>query len=239
MTRESYEAFVGSRNGIYYLAKFDAFEKRGGEFVATWNWPAFLFNSVWALYRKQYGWFFAFWGIATVASFAEKLGLPWLGVVVILTSMVLFGLYANALYYKRAKRILAEATAVIENPSKRIEYLRAKGGVHAWTPWVFTAIPAVGVLAAILLPLFQYQIVAKRSASLKHVLRRDAGVANESRTAAASAVFCTGLPKPSIEEFLKAARPENPGVSDASLTEYWAKTYAKDWEAELRKCLAK
>ena len=169
MTRESYEAFVGSRNGIYYLAKFDAFEKRGDGFVATWNWPAFLFNSVWALYRKQYGWFFAFWGIATVASFAQKLGLPWLGVVVILTSMVLFGLYANALYYKRTKRILAEATAVIENPLKRIEYLRAKGGVHAWAPWAFTAIPVVGVLAAILLPLFQDQTVAKRSASQEHV----------------------------------------------------------------------
>jgi len=134
MTRELYEAFIGSRNGIYYLAKFDAFEKRGDGFVATWNWPAFLFNSVWALYRKQYGWFFAFWGIATVASFAEKLGLPWLGVVVILTSMVFFGLYANALYYKRAKRILAEATAVIENPSKRIEVLASEG----WRSWMGT-----------------------------------------------------------------------------------------------------
>lgn len=244
MARELYEAFVGSRNGNYYLAKFDDIEKRGGGFVATWNWPAFLFNSVWVIYRKQYGWFFAFWGIGTIASFAEKIGLLWLGVVVILASMVLFGLYANALYYKRAKRFRAEATAVIENPSKRIEYLHAKGGVHAWVPWVFTAILVVGVLTAVLLPLFQDQTVAKRSAFREHVTggapqkaTKSTALAPKERETPAAPARCANIGIPSVQEFMEKARPLNPGVSDAALAEYWTNEYSRNWEAELRRCL--
>ena len=165
MTHESYEAFVGPRNGIYYLGKFDSIERRGGGARATWNWPAFLFNAVWALYRKLYSWFFAFWGIVFVASIVEKTGSPGISALIILASMALFGLYANALYYGRAKRAVAEASAAVDEPLKRIEYLRAKGGVHLWVPWVFGSIPAVGVLAAVLLPLYQDRTVAKRALS--------------------------------------------------------------------------
>ena len=162
--RESYEAFVGQKNEIYYLAKFEAIDKRGGEASATWNWPAFLFNGVWALYRKLYGWFFGFWCIALVAAMVEKAGSPGLSALILLVSIVLFGLYANALYYGRAKRAVAEVDAAVDEPSKRLDHLRAMGGVHVWVPWVFTAIPAVGILAAVLLPLYQDQTVAKRSA---------------------------------------------------------------------------
>lgn len=163
MTRESYEAFVGPKNGIYYLAKFDAIERRGGGARATWNWPAFLFNAVWALYRKMYGWFFVFWGVAFVSSIIEKAGSPGISALIIVASMVLFGLYANAIYYRRAKRTIAEVSTAVDEPSKRITYLRAKGGVHVWAPWVFISIPAVGILAAVLLPLFQDRPIAKFS----------------------------------------------------------------------------
>jgi hypothetical protein len=50
---------------------------------------------------------------------------------------------------------------------------------------------------------------------------------------------CIHLPTPSLQEFLEAARPENPTVSDGSLTEYWTKTYLKGWEMDFRSCLAR
>jgi len=50
---------------------------------------------------------------------------------------------------------------------------------------------------------------------------------------------CTALRTPSLQEFLAAARHDNPAVPDASLTEYWTKTYSKRWELDLRSCLDK
>jgi hypothetical protein len=58
-----YEAILGEKSRIYYLKKFERFDQQGLGLKASWNWPAFFFGGSWALYRKMYGWFFAFWGI--------------------------------------------------------------------------------------------------------------------------------------------------------------------------------
>jgi len=39
---------------------------------------------------------------------------------------------------------------------------------------------------------------------------------------------------PSLGEFLARARPENPGVSDSALTEYWTKNYSDAFRRQLR-----
>jgi hypothetical protein len=38
----------------HYRRKFSAFDARGGSFVASWNWPAFLFGVFWYLYRGMW-----------------------------------------------------------------------------------------------------------------------------------------------------------------------------------------
>jgi hypothetical protein len=55
----------------------------------------------------------------------------------------------------------------------------------------------------------------------------------------ASPISCQNMKTPSLDEFLEKARPGNPGRSDAALTDYWAQTYSRDREAEIKKCLGK
>lgn len=60
-----YEAAIGEKNQGYYVAKFEDFDRRGPGLHASWNWAAFFFMGAWALYRKMYVWFFAWWGLVS------------------------------------------------------------------------------------------------------------------------------------------------------------------------------
>jgi len=51
-------------------------------------------------------------------------------------------------------------------------------------------------------------------------------------------IRCRNLATPSLDEFLEKARPDNPGVSDAALSDYWRKKYSSKRESEFKKCLA-
>lgn len=78
-----YEAVIGEKSRAYYLTKFEAFDQASPGLRPGWNWAAFLVGGVWALYRKMYGWFFAFWGVELVTQLAFKvflkLGSPGVG----------------------------------------------------------------------------------------------------------------------------------------------------------------
>ena len=39
----------------YYLEQFAKFERAGGRWVVTWNWPAFFFSCAWFAYRRMGG----------------------------------------------------------------------------------------------------------------------------------------------------------------------------------------
>lgn len=39
----------------YYREQFRRFEENGGNYVFTWNWPAFIFGVFWYLYRGMWG----------------------------------------------------------------------------------------------------------------------------------------------------------------------------------------
>jgi hypothetical protein len=151
-----YEAVLDKKNRIYYLTKFEQFDREGPGLKASWNWPAFLCWGFWALYRKMYGWFFAFWGIVFLRVIFEKAGFPGLGAVVFFALGfldILFAVYANSLYHKSIKKRIAVAQLSIQDETKLLEYLRYKGGVHTWVIWVFGLL-FIAILAAVLIPMF-------------------------------------------------------------------------------------
>lgn len=148
-----YEAILGEKNRIYYLMKFDSFDQSGPGLKASWNWFAALFCGVWALYRKMYGWFFAWWGLVTLFNISEETGSSDLILVPFIAAQILFGVYANSLYHNSIKKKIAVAQLEIEDESKLLEYLRYKGGVNTWVWWVWISFFVLGVLAAIFLPM--------------------------------------------------------------------------------------
>jgi len=156
-----YGAVVGEKGRGYYLEKFAAFDQLPPGLRPSWNWAAFLVGGVWALYRKMYGWFFAFWGIELVTQIAFKvflkLGSPAIGTLVFFLPWIAFSIYANSLYHRNVKKRIAVAQFAIKDESKLIEHLAYKGGVHAWVIWVFGLIPLIGIVAAVVIPMLARQ----------------------------------------------------------------------------------
>lgn len=149
-----YEAILGGKNPIYYLTKFEHFDQQGPELKASWNWPAFLWGGIWALYRKMYGWFFAWWGIAILSSIFMRTGMPGLELFVFYAPWIVFTINANSFYHKSVKKKILFAQLTTQDELKLLEYLRRKGGVHTWAIYVF-GLPIViaycYILAAILM----------------------------------------------------------------------------------------
>lgn len=149
-----YDAILSEKNRIYYLTKFEYFDQQGPGLKASWNWPALLAGGVWALYRKMYGWFFAFWGVAFLSNIFEKAGSPGLSAIIFLVPWIAFPIYADSLYHNSIKKKIAVAQLSAKEEPKLLEYLRYKGGVHTWVIWVFGGLPIIGILAAIFIPMF-------------------------------------------------------------------------------------
>jgi len=149
-----YEAILGEKNCIHYLTKFEQFDQQGPGLKASWNWAAFLVGGVWGLYRKMYGWFFAFWGIATISGIFEAAGSPGWSALVFFAPWIAFTIFSNSLYHESIKKKIAVAQLMVEDESKLIEYLRYKGGVHTWVIWVSVSLPVIGILMGILIPMF-------------------------------------------------------------------------------------
>jgi hypothetical protein len=153
LVNQLYEAIVGKKNRDRYIAKFNRFDSQESYLSAGWNWSAFVFSGLWALYRKMYVWFFAFWAIATISNIIEKAGSPGFSLLVLLIPALAFGVYADALYYRRAKAKIASASH-FNNPTEVLDQLQKKGGVHTWVLWGLGILLAVGFFAAILIPMF-------------------------------------------------------------------------------------
>ena len=156
-----YEAAIGEKNQEYYVDKFEAFDQKGGGLNASWNWAAFLFAGTWALYRKMYGWFFAWLVVYFVAGVLERLfaqaspNVRFVAGIVYLVGWLSFGAFANSLYHAKIKKridAINESTADIAKIEKR---LKLKSGVNAWVPIVVIAIFVLGILLAVALPAYQ------------------------------------------------------------------------------------
>lgn len=152
-----YEAVIGEKSRGYYLTKFEALDQMPPGLKPGWNWAAFLVGGIWALYRKMYGWFFAFWGVELATQLAFKvflkLGSPGVGLFVFFVPWIAFSVYANALYHRNVKKKIAVAQFSIKDESQLIEHLRRKGGVHTWVIWLFGLVPLLGIVAAVVIPM--------------------------------------------------------------------------------------
>jgi hypothetical protein len=151
-TNPLYEAALADCRADYYLLRFAEFDKRDGELVRGWNWGAFFGGGVWALYRKMYGWFFAFWGLAFIARIFETKVSPTIGVLFVLVPWLAFTLYANSLYYRHVRSTIENAGG-INHPAELLAHLRRKGGVHRWVLWIAISLPVLGILAGIFIPI--------------------------------------------------------------------------------------
>lgn len=149
-----YETILGEENRIYYLTKFESFDKQGGGLKASWNWSALLVGPAWALYRKMYGCFFAWWGILFLSNLLVKTGSPLLAGIIFDVLWITFAVYANSLYHNSIKKKIAVAQLEIKDETKLLKYLRLKGGVNKWVIWVFLGL-SVLFLTAILIPYFE------------------------------------------------------------------------------------
>ena len=146
-----YEAILGERNCIYYLTKFKYFDWQTFDLQESWNWAVFFGSGIWGLYRKMYGWFLAFLGIAALSAACVMKGKYALGLIVFMVPWIAFTVYANSLYHNKMKKIIAAAQLSITDKSKLIEYLRYEGGVNIWVVWISVVLPVAGMVAAIIL----------------------------------------------------------------------------------------
>ncbi len=108
MATNFYEAAIGERNQSYYLSKFENFDTQGPGLHASWNWAAFFFTGFWALYRKMYGWFFAwilFAAVVRVALDSPTWSSSALSVLSVAT--ISFSIVANSLYHQKVKARIA------------------------------------------------------------------------------------------------------------------------------------
>ena len=115
--REFYKAVIGQKSRNYYLEKFEAFDKQGIGLKPSWNWSALFGTGVWALYRKMYGWFFAWCGVVSLSSIFEKSGSPVVSGLIGLISLIVFSAYANSLYHNKIKTKIAVAQLTFKDDS--------------------------------------------------------------------------------------------------------------------------
>ena len=153
-----YEAAIGQKNLDYYLNKFHIFDEKGLGLHASWNWAAFFGGGFWALYRKMYVWFFAWWALGTVVTFFAKIQneqiLVFLRIVLVVT-WVGFTIFANSLYHCKVKARVGAAQRSNFDASQVRTRLNAGNGVHTWVAYIFGAIPVLGLVLAVALPAYQ------------------------------------------------------------------------------------
>ncbi len=125
-------AFVGDK-AEYYLPRFARFFIGGVDnFSLGWHWPAFLAGFWWMLYRKMYLWALALFVSACIPYINF---LAWIG----------WPMVANWIYYKEAKKRIAEVRAA--NPGGDITAaLSAVGGVNRWVWPVAVTLSIIGLL---------------------------------------------------------------------------------------------
>lgn len=129
VTEKDFANFIG-KNSDQYLQDFRKFNVDGShKFVLTWNWAAFFFGFWWILYRKLYVW-------ALIAFFL--LFIPFW----IFVSSIVYGLTANYIYYKYAKKKIIECKKNLASAdASQVSFaLRKIGGTQRGVIPIFAAI---------------------------------------------------------------------------------------------------
>jgi Tfp pilus assembly protein PilE len=157
------EAYVGPNWFDHYRSRFLEYlaDQRT---AAAWNWAAF-FVPGWYLYRKLYGWWFAFiglwivcWTIQGVAAIAgsESLALiAWIGGM--FGVPILQGMFGDFLVYGRGIRVIEETRRAFSDREQVRRAVSNRGGTSlgAAALLIFLVIVVwIGILAAIAIPKF-------------------------------------------------------------------------------------
>jgi hypothetical protein len=153
-----WQAILGEKNRAYYESKFDQFDRKLANYQISWNWPAFFFGGIWALYRKMYWWFFiaCIVNIFFISFYKAVSKGDWFQLVTVFFFSecvnIAFAIFANSLYQKNLRKKITKAKAAINDEDRLLEHLRHIGGVHTWVIWVCIALPIIGILLAIIIP---------------------------------------------------------------------------------------
>ena len=208
---EDLAVFIG-KNSDRYLAKFRNFTGKGEDsFGVTWHWPAFFVPFFWMLYRKLYAW-------AVLAFFLGWL--PYIGLI----SHVVFGMTANYLYYRSARKKLSELKARPSSEIQRAADLARAGGVNnaaVVVAVVLISISMIGILAAIAIPQFsayrQKTLDMKAKHEVQDACSRCIAVFSahpEKTTIIPDDLLSTGFsPSPDVDLMLLDGRKETFGLS--------------------------
>lgn len=119
---------VGDRFSTYlhYWRLYEA----SGRAPRRWNWPAFLFSSLWFFFRRMHAWG-ALWFILSPLMMTAfvLMGLPWLSLLSFVVFRVLAGILANPLYLAHCRRIVRKVDAEHRGAHRRHLELQKAGGV--------------------------------------------------------------------------------------------------------------
>ena len=137
-------SFVG-HNFAKYWSAWTSMSTRASK--ASWHWPAFFLGPIWMGYRRMHAEAFASLTLLAVATIFVTLTANGAGqegsaalpatILVNLACMVLFGVFANFLYFRR--------TAIsIRTVQETNQILESKGGSSTW-PAVAWAIPTLAL----------------------------------------------------------------------------------------------
>jgi uncharacterized membrane protein YkgB len=129
VTEKEFARFIGD-NAENYLPVFRGFDIDGAHNKVSWHWPAFFFGFMWMAYRRMYVW-------ALVALFLECF-IRYLAFDIIqhpiaaeASIRIVYGLIADYLYYRYAKKKILELKR-----HKAIFSLEKEGGVNHWADFI-------------------------------------------------------------------------------------------------------
>jgi hypothetical protein len=146
ITDKDLELFVGYKKSAYYLTKW--YNMKMAASSVSWNWPAFLFSSIWMLYRKMYAYGFALLAGNLLLNVILK-DTPFDSIFAIAISIA-SGVLGNKIYNIHVTKKITEIKSVSsdsEMASRRIAY---SGGVNIAIPIIFGILAAFLVLLIIL-----------------------------------------------------------------------------------------
>ncbi len=125
-TKREVIAFVGE-NHEYYLRKWDNIDARASTAMG-WNFSACLFSTCWLGYRKMYPHLLAFFSLYYFLMLCGALfAIPYTGLVLSLTSIVVMGCFGNSMYYRHMKQKLKDHSLKNQG-SMDLKDLKAMGG---------------------------------------------------------------------------------------------------------------
>ena len=138
---ERYAACIGPTGaGLeYYRSRFVRFDERGLLRRLSWSWPGALCTFLWMVYRRLYLWAFVLYPAVTIGltvavlivlsvvsggDVPDRLS----GLVLLMVAIIWPGLYANAIYHRRARTLIARLEASEPPAPKPLDWLAKRGG---------------------------------------------------------------------------------------------------------------